>query len=51
MRATLPHAHSGAGVMDIGDFDDVQRMMEAFGDEMLRSVLRHAEAGQFSPRS
>jgi len=40
-----------AQVMDIGDYEDVQRMVDAFGDEVLQSVLRHAEAGQFSPRS
>jgi len=40
-----------AQVMDIGDYDDVQEMLHAFGENVLRHLLRHAEAGMFSPRS
>ena len=40
-----------AQVMDIGDYDDVQQMMRAFGDDAPRDVVQHAEAGMFSPRS
>lgn len=40
-----------AQVMDIGDYDDVQSMLRAFGEEVPQYVLRHAEAGMFSPRS
>lgn len=40
-----------AQVMDIGDFDDVQALAEAVGDEYLRHVVVHAEAGMFSERS
>lgn len=37
-----------AQVMDIGDYADVQRLATQVGDEVLRQVLAHAEAGQFS---
>lgn len=40
-----------AQVMDIGDFDDVQVLADAVGDEYLRQVVLHAEAGMFSGRS
>ena len=40
-----------AQVMNLGDYEDVQRMTQAFGDEALREVLRHAEAGQLNERS
>lgn len=40
-----------AQVMDIGDYDDVQQMMRAFGEDSPRYVVQHAEAGMFSPRS
>lgn len=40
-----------AQVMNIGDFEDMQAMAAQFGDEVLRDVIAHAEAGQFSPRS
>ncbi len=40
-----------AQVMNIGDYDDVQALIEAFGEEALREVVRHAEAGQFNERS
>lgn len=40
-----------AQVMNIGDYDDVLRLVAAVGDEYLRSVLAHAEIGQFNARS
>ena len=40
-----------AQVMNLGDYEDVQRMAQAFGDEVLREVLRHAEVGQLNERS
>lgn len=38
-------------VMDIGDYSDVQSLVSQVGDEVLRDVLAHAEAGQFNERS
>lgn len=40
-----------AQVMDIGDYDDVQDMLRVFGETVAQHILRHAEAGMFSPRS
>jgi hypothetical protein len=40
-----------AQVMNIGDYADVQTLANQFGDDMLREVLIHAEAGQFNERS
>jgi hypothetical protein len=40
-----------AQVMNIGVFRDLNRLAEELGDEILRDVLRNAEAGQFSERS
>ena len=40
-----------AQVMNIGDYADVQMLVKLVGDEMLREVLCHAEAGQFNARS
>lgn len=40
-----------AQVMNIGDFDDVQALAKQVGDDVLRHVLLHAEAGQFNARS
>lgn len=40
-----------AQVMDIGDWDDVQALVSQVGDNALRQVLEHAQAGQFRPRS
>ena len=37
--------------MNIGDYDDVQLLVEATGREFLRGVLRGAEIGQFNARS
>ena len=40
-----------AQVMDIGDYDDVLALMSSLGEDYLRTVISHAEAGQFSARS
>ena len=40
-----------AQVMNIGDYSDVQVLVSQVGDEVLREVLMHAEAGQFKERS
>jgi hypothetical protein len=40
-----------AQVMNIGDYFDVQALASQVGDEVLRDVLTHAEAGQFNERS
>jgi len=38
-------------VMNIGDYADVQWLASQVGEEVLRNVLAHAEAGQFNARS
>jgi hypothetical protein len=40
-----------AQVMNIGDYDDVQALVQLVGDDYLREVLRNAEIGQFNARS
>ncbi len=40
-----------AQVMNLGDYNDVLRLTNAFGDAVLRETLTHAEAGQFNERS
>lgn len=40
-----------AQVMNLGDYADVQWLAARVGDDVLRDVLTHAEAGQFSARS
>lgn len=40
-----------AQVMDIGDYADVQSIVSLVGDDVLREVLIHAQAGQFNERS
>ena len=40
-----------AQVMNLGTFDDLTEMIEATGEDYLRGVLRHAEAGQLDARS
>lgn len=47
---TMP-ARVIAQVMNIGDYTDVQTLASQVGDEVLRKVLTHAEAGQFNERS
>lgn len=38
-------------VMDIGDYDDVQSMVALVGEDNLKEVLAHAQAGWFNIRS
>ena len=40
-----------AQVMNIGDYADVQLLAAQVGDDVLRQVLAHAQAGQFNERS
>jgi hypothetical protein len=40
-----------AQVMNLGTFEDLTQMVEATGEDYLRGVLEHAEAGQLDPRS
>ncbi len=40
-----------AQVMNLGVFRDVVSLKEELGDDVLRDVLRHAEAGQFDEHS
>lgn len=40
-----------AQVMNIGDYADVQLMVNEVGEDVLRDVLSCAEAGQFDERS
>ncbi len=40
-----------AQVMNIGDYDDMLVLAEQVGDDVLRDVITHAEAGQFNERS
>ena len=40
-----------AQVMNIGDYADVQRLAHQVGDDVLRDVIAHAQAGQFNQRS
>lgn len=37
--------------MNIGEYDDLLALIEIFGEETLREVVRHAEPGEFSARS
>ncbi len=40
-----------AQVMNMGDYADVQALAHQVGDDVLREVLTHAQAGQFGERS
>ncbi len=40
-----------AQVMNIGDFEDAQVLVDILGEAALREVLTSAEAGQFNGRS
>ena len=40
-----------AQVMNIGDYADVQLLANQVGNDVLRNVIAHAEAGQFNERS
>jgi hypothetical protein len=50
MAVTMPE-RVVAQVMNIGDYDDVQKLVTLAGDDYLRAVLQRAEVGQFTPRS
>lgn len=50
VAVTMPD-RLAAQVMNLGDYDDVQRLAAVAGDAYLRRVLARAEAGQFTPRS
>jgi hypothetical protein len=43
--------HVIAQVMNIGTYEDVQKLRAVTDDQALAQVLTHAEAGQFSPKS
>lgn len=47
---TMP-ARVIAQVMNIGDYSDIQLLVAQVGEEVLREVLKNAEAGQFNERS
>jgi uncharacterized SAM-dependent methyltransferase len=49
--AVLYPQRVAAQVMNIGDYDDVQRLTHTLTSDVLRAVLRSAEAGQFNDRS
>jgi len=40
-----------AQVMNIGDFDDVQRLLDVMGKDAFREALTQAEPGWFNERS
>ena len=40
-----------AQIMNIGDYPDVQILVNAVGNEVLRAILATAQAGQFNQRS
>jgi hypothetical protein len=40
-----------AQVMNLGDCEDICRLSEALGEDYLRQVVEHAEAGMFDERS
>lgn len=50
-EAVAAPEHVIAQVMNIGDYADVQALADLIGDDSLRRVLTHAEAGQFNARS
>jgi len=40
-----------AQVMELGDFNDVQKLLTLLGEKVFCEVITHAEAGLFSPKS
>lgn len=40
-----------AQIMNIGNFEDVRTIAQAFGEKLFADALKSAEAGWFSPRS
>ena len=49
--ATLSPQRVIAQVMNIGDYEDVQKLANQIGDEALRNALLQAQPGQFNERS
>jgi hypothetical protein len=43
--------HVIAQVMNLGDYDDVQRLAAEVGNSVLREAVMDAQAGQFNERS
>ncbi len=50
-EAVLYPQRVAAQVMDIADYEDVQRLVHGLSPDELRAVLQAAEAGQFTDRS
>lgn len=50
-EAVLTPQRVMAQVMNIGDYTDVQALASQVGDDVLREVLKCAQAGQFNERS
>jgi len=40
-----------AQIMDIGDHDDIERLVHIVGEKALKNAISCAESGQFRPRS
>lgn len=40
-----------AQVMNLGTFEDMQKLAKEVGDDVLSDVIAHAEPGQFTPRA
>lgn len=40
-----------AQLMDIGDYEDVQKMLALFDEDYLRTIIQKAQAGWFNIRS
>lgn len=43
--------HVIAQVMNIGDYDDVQQLIDVVGESSLRQAIAQAQPGQFNNRS
>lgn len=40
-----------AQIMDVGEYDDIERAIDLFGEAVFLDALAHAQAGWFRPRS
>ncbi|MBU4525458.1 MAG: hypothetical protein KKC92_08610 [Proteobacteria bacterium] len=40
-----------AQIMDIGDHEDIERLVQIVGEKALKNAIVSAESGQFRPRS
>jgi hypothetical protein len=47
----VPRRRVIAQLMNVGDYDDVLRMLDLLGEVPFRDALAHAQAGWFNPRS